>query len=96
MVTMTPTAAEQFGSFLKSSGIQDGAVRLFLTGGGCCGPGFAVDVVPLAEAGEDVPVVQDGTTLYVQKEAAELLENVVIDFDQTFLLRGLQSSGCCG
>ena len=95
MVTMTSSAAEQLGSFLKSSGIAGGAVRLFLTGGGCCGPGFAIDVVPLTEA-EDVPVVQDGMSLYVQKEAAELLENVAIDFDQTFILRGLQSSGCCG
>lgn len=95
MLTMTQIVAEQFGSFLKSFGIAGGAVRLFLTSSGCCGQGFAIDVVPLAEA-EDVPVVQDGTTLYVQKEAAELLENVVIDFDQTFILRGLQSSGCCG
>jgi iron-sulfur cluster assembly accessory protein len=95
MVTMTSSAAEQLKSFVQSSGIAGGSVRLFLTGGGCCGPGFAVDVVPSPEAA-DVPVVQDGATLYVQKEAAALLENVVIDFQDTFVLRGLQTSGCCG
>ena len=95
MVTMTPSAAEQFKAFLQGSGIANGAVRLFLTGGGCCGPGFAVDVVPLAVP-EDVSVTLNGSTLYVQKEAADLLENVVIDFDNQFILRGLQSSGCCG
>jgi len=54
-----------------------------------------MDVVPAPEPA-DVAVVQDGATLYVQKEAADLLENVVIDFQDTFILRGLQSSGCCG
>ncbi len=95
MVTMTPSAAEQLKTFVQTSGIAGGTVRLFLAGGGCCGPGFAIDVLPMAEP-EDVPVAQDGTTLYVQKEAADLLENVVIDFDNNFILRGLQSSGCCG
>jgi iron-sulfur cluster assembly accessory protein len=95
MVTMTRSTAEQLQSFVQASGIAGGSVRLFLTGGGCCGPGFAMDVVPAPEPA-DVAVVQDGTTLYVQKEAADLLENVVIDFQDTFILRGLQSSGCCG
>lgn len=95
MVTMTSAAAEQLKSFAQSSGIPGAAVRLYLTGGGCCGPGFAIDVVPLPGAA-DVAVVQDGTTLYVQKEAADLLENVVIDFQDNFVLQGLQSSGCCG
>lgn len=95
MVTMTPSAAEQFKAFAQSSGIAGCVARLFLTGGGCCGPGFAVDVVSRAEAG-DLAVTQNGVTLYVQKEAAELLENVVIDFDRQFILRGFSSSGCCG
>lgn len=95
MVTMTSTAVEQIRSFAQSAGVPEGAVRLFLTGGGCCGPGFAMDVVEAPET-SDVAVVQDGTTLYVQKEAADLLENVVIDFQNHFVLRGLPSSGCCG
>jgi iron-sulfur cluster assembly protein len=95
MVTMTSSAAEQLKSFVQASGIAGGTVRLFLTGGGCCGPGFAMDVVTVPEAA-DVPVVQDGATLYVQKEAVALLKDVVIDFQDTFMLRGLQSSGCCG
>lgn len=95
MVTMTSTAAEQIRSFAQSAGIPQGAVRLFLTGGGCCGPGFAMDVFPAPEAA-DVAVVQDGVTLFVEKEAAEFLDNVVIDFQDTFVLRGLPSSGCCG
>lgn len=95
MVTMTSIAAEQMKSFAQASGIPGAAPRLYLTGGGCCGPGFATDAVPLPDAA-DVTVVQDGTTLYVQKEAAVLLENVVIDFHDNFILHGLQSSGCCG
>lgn len=95
MVTMTSAAAEQFKAFVQGSEMPNGSVRLFLTGAGCCGPGFAIDFVPRAEP-EDVAVIQDGVTLFVQKEAADLLENVVIDFDQNFILRGLASSGCCG
>ena len=37
-----------------------------------------------------------GATLYVQKEAADLLANAAIDSQENFMLRGLQSSGCCG
>jgi len=95
MVTMTSTAADQLRSFAQSAGIPGGVVRLFLTGGGCCGPGFALDVAPLPEVA-DVPVVHDGTTLYVQKEAAALLDNVVVDFQNNFIFHGLQPSGCCG
>jgi Fe-S cluster assembly iron-binding protein IscA len=95
MVTMTSSAAEQLKSFVQASGIPGGVVRLFLTEGGCCGPGFALDVVPLPEVA-DVPVIHDGTALYVQKEAAALLDNVVVDFQNTFIFHGLQQSGCCG
>ena len=95
MVTMTSTAAEQLKSFAKTSGIPGGVVRLFLTGGGCCGPGFAMDVVAVREA-TDVSVAQDGTTLYIQKQAADLLNDVVIDFQDSFVFRGFRSSGCCG
>ena len=95
MVTMTSTAAEQMKSFAQASGIPGANPRLYLTGGGCCGPGFAIDVVPAPDPA-DLALVQDGTTLYIQKEAAVLLENVVIDFQDNFMLRGLQSTGCCG
>lgn len=94
MVSMTNTAAEQLESFVQASGIPEGIVRLFLTGGGCCGPGFGIDVVPAREA-TDIAIVHAGTTLYIQEEAVELLDKVVIDFQDTFVLQGFQSSGCC-
>lgn len=95
MVTLTSAAADQLKAFVQASGIPEGVVRLFLTSGGCCGPSFAFDVVPQKEA-TDVGVVHDGTTLYVQDEAVNLLGNATIDFEDGFLLRGLQSSSCCG
>ena len=95
MVTLTRAAADQLKAFAQASGIPAGVVRLFLTSGGCCGPNFAFDVVPQQEA-TDVSVVQDGTTLYVQDEAVKLLGNTTIDFQDGFLLRGMQSSSCCG
>ena len=95
MVTMTRSAAEQLKSFVQASGIAGGTVRLFLTGGGCCGPGFALDVVATHEA-TDVAVTHDGATLHIQKEAVPLLDGVVVDFQDNFILHGLQPSGCCG
>ena len=95
MVTLTSAAADQLKSFAQASGVPEGVVRLFLVGGGCCGPSFAFDVAPQKEA-SDVGVVHESTTLYVQDEAVALLGNATIDFQDGFLLRGLQRSSCCG
>lgn len=69
-------AVEKLRAVLKESG-KTGFLRVFVTEG-CCGPSIGMDLVEKAEAG-DVEVSNKDFKIYVDKAAAPMVENAVLD-----------------
>lgn len=72
------SAVEKLKAVLKESG-KTGFLRVFVTEG-CCGPSIGMDLVEKAEAG-DVEVFNKDFKIYVDKGAAPMVENAVLDCD---------------
>lgn len=71
-------AVEKLKAVLKESG-KTGFLRVFVTEG-CCGPSIGMDLVEKAEAG-DVEVSNKDFKIYVDKTAAPMVANAVLDCD---------------
>lgn len=71
-------AAEKLKAVLKESG-KTGFLRVFITEG-CCGPSIGMDLVDEPGAG-DLEVSNKDFKIYVDKDAAPMVENAVLDCD---------------
>lgn len=71
-------AVEKLKAVLKESG-KTGTLRVFVTEG-CCGPSIGMDLVGKAQEG-DVEVSNKDFKIYVDKTAAPMVENAVLDCD---------------
>ncbi len=98
MVQITPTAVQQFKSLMTNAKMTGAAIRIYASGGGCCGPQFGMDITQKGEPG-DQEVETDGLKFYLEPEASKLLAQAKIDYlksgpRQGFAIQGLSS--CCG
>src|SRR4030042_6211998 len=87
MVSITDRAAENVKRLLKTKGVEGGALRLFVAGGGCSGYQYGMALAPQAEE-NDVVIEHDGVKLLVDPESAPLLEGAEIDYVEDVLKRG--------
>ncbi len=76
---MTEKAAEKAKSLLEQKGVESGALRVFVAGGGCSGYQYGMAIAQEAEE-DDVVVEQGGVKLLVDPESAPLLRGVEIDY----------------
>ncbi|OGS38623.1 MAG: hypothetical protein A2551_06345 [Elusimicrobia bacterium RIFOXYD2_FULL_34_30] len=95
---ITKSAVEQFKKMLKDDGGKDSGIRIFISGGGCCGTTFGLDVSEKGEKG-DKTITENGVKIFVSPDADEKLSEATIDHSgssiEGFKIRGLSSS-CCG
>ena len=59
VVTITDKAAEKAAALLKDRGIEDGALRVFVVGGGCSGYQYGMAIAQGREEG-DIVIEQSG------------------------------------
>lgn len=96
MIEISDTAIREFKRILDDE--KNGkAIRLFSSGGGCCGPSLGMDMVAQGEEG-DVKYVNEECPVFIEKRAFDELNGAVIDFSNEgaqkgFFLRGLRG-GC--
>jgi iron-sulfur cluster assembly accessory protein len=97
MLTLTPAAVNNFKEQIRKAGGTASGIRVYSSGGGCCGPSFALDFVSEAEDG-DSSLEIDSLKVYLEKEANQLLASATLDFaePQGFILSGLAKNSCCG
>ncbi|MCK9518196.1 MAG: iron-sulfur cluster insertion protein ErpA [Dehalococcoidia bacterium] len=87
LVTITEKAAEKAKALLEARELPDGALRVFVAGGGCSGYQYGM---ALARAAEDDDLVLDlqGVRVLVDPESAQYLEGAEIDYIDDIMKSG--------
>ena len=99
MLGLTDSAVKEFKKLISDSKANGSGIRVFTSGGGCCGPSYGLDIAEKAEEGDAI-IEKDGLKVFVEIKASAGLESATIDYitDGTrkgFTILGLQQSGCC-
>ena len=87
MINITDKAAEKAKILLQERGVEGGALRVFVVGGGCSGYQYGMALAREEEEG-DVVVDQEGVKLLVDPESAPLLEGAEIDYVDDLMKSG--------
>ncbi len=87
IVTITDKAAEKASALLKDRGIENGALRVFVVGGGCSGYQYGMAIAQGSEDG-DIVIEQAGVTMLVDPESAPLMQGAEIDYVDDIMKSG--------
>ena len=87
MMTITEKAAEKAKGILAERGITEGALRVFVVGGGCSGYQYGMALARDVEDG-DVVIEQAGVKLLVDSESAPMLDGAEIDYVDDLMKSG--------
>lgn len=79
LVTITDKAAEKAKALLVSREIPEGALRVFVAGGGCSGYQYGMALARAAED-DDIVLEQAGVRILVDPESAQYLAGAEIDY----------------
>jgi len=92
---ITNSAVEQFKKMLKDEGGKDSGIRIFVSGGGCCGTSFGIDISEKGEP-DDKTITKDGVKIFVTQDTEEKLSGATIDCHVgRLIIRGVSSSSSC-
>lgn len=86
-ITITDKAAEKAIAVLRERGIEGGALRVFVVGGGCSGYQYGMAIARNREDG-DIAIELSGVTLLVDEESAPLLEGAEVDYVEDLMKSG--------
>lgn len=86
-VTITEKAAEKARGLLESRGLQNGALRVFVVGGGCSGYQYGMALAQEREDG-DLVLEQQGVTILVDPDSAPMLNGAEIDYVDDIMKSG--------
>jgi iron-sulfur cluster assembly accessory protein len=100
MPEITDSALQQFKKLITDSKADGSGIRVFASGGGCCGPSYGMEISETGEAGDKL-LEKDGLKIFIDSVASESLDNATIDYlkqgnREGFSIQGLPKSGCCG
>lgn len=87
MLTLTESAQKAVSRFIESAETQVAGLRIAVTGGGCSGLQYAMNLVEEKEP-SDVVVECGPVTIFIDELSAPILREVTVDF-----LDGLDGSG---
>jgi iron-sulfur cluster assembly protein len=87
LVNISEAAAEKARSLLESKGVPEGALRVFVVGGGCSGYQYGMSLARAPEE-DDFVVESYGVKLVIDPESAELLAGAEIDYVEDVMKSG--------
>lgn len=87
VVTITEKAAEKAVALLKDRGAEQGALRVFVVGGGCSGYQYGMAIAQGRED-EDIVIEEGGVTVLVDPESAPLMRGAEIDYVDDLMKSG--------
>jgi len=98
MLKISESAAEKAKEILKAEGKEGWGLRIFMQGGGCCGPSYGMDIDEKAGADDDT-VENNGLKVFMNKEASASLSDKEIDYVCTdrgegFVINGGEAPSC--
>jgi iron-sulfur cluster assembly protein len=79
VLDVTDLAAEKAKTLLKEKGFEDGALRVFVVGGGCSGYQYGMALATDVEQGDEV-IEKDGVRFLVDEESKPLLMGARVDY----------------
>jgi iron-sulfur cluster assembly protein len=87
MVTVTEKAALKARNLLAERGVENGALRVFVVGGGCSGYQYGMAIARHRED-DDIAIESEGVTILVDAESAPLLEGAEVDYVEDLMKSG--------
>ena len=87
IITVTDKAAEKARNILNERGIENGALRVFVVGGGCSGYQYGMAIARNEEEG-DISVEYNGVRILVDEESAPLLDGAEVDYVEDLMKSG--------
>ena len=87
IVTVTDKAAEKARALLAERNVVNGALRVFVVGGGCSGYQYGMAIARQQEEG-DIAIEVNGVTIVVDEESAPLLEGAEVDYVEDLMKSG--------
>ena len=79
VLDVTDLAAEKAKTLLKEKGFENGALRVFVVGGGCSGYQYGMALATDVEQGDEV-IEKDGVRFLVDEESKPLLMGARVDY----------------
>ena len=87
LVTITDLAAEKARELMISRELPDGALRVFVAGGGCSGYQYGMALARSTEE-DDVVLEANGVRIVIDPESAQYLEGAEIDYVDDIMKSG--------
>lgn len=91
MLDVTDLAATKAKSLLDEKGFAEGALRVFVVGGGCSGYQYGMALATDAEAGDTV-VEKAGVRFLIDQESAPLIAGSRVDYIDDVMKQGFSIS----
>lgn len=79
MVDITTLAVQKIKEVMTTDGKEGWGLKVFSSGGGCCGPSFGMDIVEKPEDG-DTTIEKDGLKIFADEKAVEGMKGLIVDF----------------
>ncbi|GIW15581.1 MAG: heme biosynthesis protein HemY [Tepidiforma sp.] len=87
LVNITERAAEKARALLEARELPNGALRVFVAGGGCSGYQYGMALARSSEE-DDIVIEQYGVRILVDPESARYLEGAEIDYVDDIMKSG--------
>ena len=87
IVTVTDKAADKAREILASKGVENGALRVFVVGGGCSGYQYGMAIARNRED-DDIAIDVGGLTILVDAESAPLIDGAEVDYVEDIMKSG--------
>ena len=91
MLEVTDLAADKAKSLLADKGFAEGALRVFVVGGGCSGYQYGMALATDAEDGDAV-IEKNGVRFLVDQESAPLISGSRVDYIDDVMKQGFSIS----
>ena len=79
LVTITEAAVEKAKALLEARDLPEGALRVFVAGGGCSGYQYGMALARTTEE-DDIVLERSGVRIVVDPESAQYLDGAEIDY----------------
>ena len=87
IISVTDKAAEKAKSILADKGVENGALRVFVVGGGCSGYQYGMAIARNRED-DDIAIDVGGLTILVDAESAPLIDGAEVDYVEDIMKSG--------
>jgi iron-sulfur cluster assembly protein len=87
LVTITDRAAEKASKLLQERGLENGALRVFVVGGGCSGYQYGMALAQEREP-DDLVIEMSGVAVLVDPDSAQYVGGAEIDYVEDIMKSG--------